>query len=99
MDTIKAINYVLLVFFFICYAYQAVYILIPFIVKKKPHKPAVMHRFAVLISARNEEAVIAKLLDSIKRQSYPRSSSTSSSAPTTAPTIPPPSRRSTARRS
>ena len=71
MDTIKAINYVLLVFFFICYAYQAVYILIPFVVKKKPHKPAVMHRFAVLISARNEEAVIANLLDSIKRQSYP----------------------------
>ena len=71
MDTIKAINYVLLVFFFICYAYQAVYILIPFLVKKKPHKPAVMHRFAVLISARNEEAVIANLLDSIKRQSYP----------------------------
>ena len=71
MDTINMINYVLLVVFFICYAYQAVYILIPFIIKPKPHKEAVMHRFAVLISARNEQAVIGKLIDSIKRQSYP----------------------------
>ena len=30
-----------------------------------------MHRFAVLIAARNEEAVIGKLIDSIKAQSYP----------------------------
>ena len=28
------------------------------------------HRYAVLISARNEEAVIGQLLESIKRQSY-----------------------------
>ncbi len=71
MDTINMINYVLIAVFFICYAYQAVYILIPFIIKPKPHKAAVMHRFAVLISARNEQAVIGKLIDSLKRQSYP----------------------------
>ena len=33
-----------------------------------------MHRFAVLIAARNEEAVIGKLIDSIKAQSYPAGS-------------------------
>lgn len=39
MDTIKMINYILTVIFFICYAYQAVYVIIPFVVKEKPHKP------------------------------------------------------------
>lgn len=71
MDTIRMINYVLAVMFFICYAYQAFYILVPYIIKPKPHKPAKMHRFAVLISARNEQMVIGNLLESIKRQTYP----------------------------
>lgn len=71
MDTIRMINYVLAVMFFICYAYQAFYILVPFIIKPKPHKPAKLHRFAVLISARNEQAVIGNLIDSINRQTYP----------------------------
>ena len=71
MDTIKTINYVLAVVFFICYAYQAFYILVPFIIKPRPHKEAVPHRFAALISARNEQAVIGQLIDSLKRQSYP----------------------------
>jgi glycosyltransferase involved in cell wall biosynthesis len=30
-----------------------------------------MHRFAVLIAARNEEAVISQLIESIQHQSYP----------------------------
>ena len=68
MDTIKMINYILTVIFFICYAYQAVYVIIPFIVKEKPHKPAKRNRFAVLISARNEQMVIGNLIDSINRQ-------------------------------
>ena len=71
MDTIKMINYILTVIFFICYAYQAVYVIIPFIVKEKPHKPAKRNRFAVLISARNEQMVIGNLIDSINRQTYP----------------------------
>ena len=53
MDTIRVINYILAVMFFICYAYQAFYMLVPFIIKPKPHKEAKLHRFAVLISARN----------------------------------------------
>ena len=71
MDTIKMINYILTVIFFICYAYQAVYVIIPFVVKEKPHKPAKRNRFAVLISARNEQMVIGNLIDSINRQTYP----------------------------
>ena len=38
--------------------------------KAKPHAPAKRTRFAVLISARNEQAVIGNLIDSIKRQTY-----------------------------
>ena len=30
-----------------------------------------MHKFAVMISARNEEYVIGALIDSIKKQNYP----------------------------
>lgn len=71
MDTIRIINYVLAVMFFICYAYQAFYMLVPFIIRQKPHKEAKLHRFAVLISARNEQAVIGNLIDSINRQTYP----------------------------
>lgn len=71
MDTIRVINYILAVMFFICYAYQAFYMLVPFIIKPKPHKEAKLHRFAVLISARNEQMVIGNLIDSINRQTYP----------------------------
>lgn len=40
---------------------------------KRKFKPAEnMHKYAILIPARNEEAVIGNLLDSIKRQDYPR---------------------------
>ena len=57
--------------FFACYVYQFVYIPIAWLPRKKETLHAPMHRFAVLIAARNEEAVIGKLIDSIKAQSYP----------------------------
>lgn len=71
MEFIADFNIAVCIFFFVCYAYQVVYIAIPFIKKDKPHKEAKNHRFAVLISARNESAVIANLLESIKNQTYP----------------------------
>jgi cellulose synthase/poly-beta-1,6-N-acetylglucosamine synthase-like glycosyltransferase len=40
---------------------------------KPPPSSAVTHRFAVLVPARNEERVIAHLLDSLVSQNYPRS--------------------------
>lgn len=58
--------------FFICYFYQFVYVIIPFIKKPKPHKREVIHNIAILISARNESAVIGQLLDSIDAQNYPK---------------------------
>lgn len=56
----------------ICYAYQAVYLFIPFLIKrKKPEKAEKQHKFAILIAARNEEAVLPHLLETIRNQDYP----------------------------
>ncbi len=70
---IEMFNFVLLLLFSACYLYQVVYVLIGLFKKEKPASaPAAPHRFAVLIPARNEEAVIGGLLESIAGQDYPR---------------------------
>ena len=52
--------------------YVAAYVVIGFFCTKK-FKPAnKFHKYAILIAARNEKAVIGNLLDSIKRQDYPQ---------------------------
>lgn len=70
MEILQWINRILGVLFFLCYAYQFFYLPIPHMKKDKPHRPAQAHRYAVLICARNEEAVIADLLESLRRQTY-----------------------------
>ena len=72
MEKIQQINNIIAVLFFAAYFYQFVYILIALPEKRRENAhPEVMHRFAVLISARNEEHVLPQLLHSIKRQNYP----------------------------
>lgn len=71
METIRLINLLVTVLFSLCIAYQFLYMLVPLFVRRKPHRPPVMHRYAVLIAARNEEAVIGQLIDSIREQDYP----------------------------
>ena len=71
MHTVEMINFIIMCLFFACYVYQFVYIPIAWLPRKKETLHAPMHRFAVLIAARNEEAVIGKLIDSINAQSYP----------------------------
>jgi glycosyltransferase involved in cell wall biosynthesis len=56
----------------LCSAYQLVYLAIPFLIKEKAHLTPTPHSFTILIAARNEEAVIAQLLDSIAAQDYPK---------------------------
>ncbi|MBQ8604859.1 MAG: glycosyltransferase family 2 protein [Oscillospiraceae bacterium] len=73
MEFIRYFNIAVSVIFALCYAYQVVYILVPFLIKEKIQKGEKLHRYAVLICARNEEAVIANLIDSIKKQTYPGS--------------------------
>ena len=72
IEVVKYINYIIGILFLILYFYQFVYFLVPFIKKDAQHKKAELHRFAVLISARNEENVIATLVESIHHQTYPQ---------------------------
>ena len=71
MKFLENINLIIGIFFILCYAYQAFYILVPFIKKPKAHKKTVLHDIGILISARNEADVIGQLLDSIAQQDYP----------------------------
>ena len=72
MDYLLTANFIISTVFVLCYAYQFFYLLVG-TVKKASCRPArvVPHRYAVMISARNEEAVIGKLIESIRRQKYP----------------------------
>ena len=70
MEILRTINVVILILFTVSYAYQILYIPVPWLKKAKPHKQAVPHRFAVLICARNESSVIADLIESIQNQTY-----------------------------
>ena len=71
-ELVEHVNFALLILFSCCYAYQLVYLIVGLVKKDRPEdKPVTDHRFAVLIPARNEEAVIAGLLGSIHGQTYP----------------------------
>lgn len=55
-----------------CYAYQLFYVFVS-LTRKPPVKEAKKnHRYAVVISARNENAVIGDLIHSIRVQNYPQ---------------------------
>ena len=66
MDFVFTINFIIAAVFFLCYSYQFLYIPAALLKKEPPHKPEKKNRFAVLVSARNEEKVIGHLLQSIK---------------------------------
>lgn len=72
MHTMYIINCCVGITFLLCYAYQLFYIGVTLVKKQKPHTGEIkLHRFAVMISARNEEKVIGGLIESIKTQDYP----------------------------
>ena len=71
MTTLQIINLAIMLAFFLCYSYQFFYIPVAWWKKDPPHRETVPHRIAVLIAARNEQAVIGNLIDSIKAQDYP----------------------------
>ena len=62
MRTINTINSILYIALTVLYFYQFIYIVIE---AKK------LHKFAFIIAARNEQAVIGNLISSIKQQNYP----------------------------
>ncbi len=70
-SVLEILSAVLVLLTSICYFYQIVYLILPFVHKEKPHKAAKETRYGVLIAARNEEAVLPFLLESINAQDYP----------------------------
>lgn len=71
IEILETISWILALLTGICYFYQTVYLAVPFLGKQKAHQSAVYHRYAILIAARNEEAVLPHLLASIAAQDYP----------------------------
>ena len=53
------------------YAYQFIYAIIGLCCKPKKFKANALHRYAVIIAARNESAVLPELIRSIRQQNYP----------------------------
>ncbi len=73
MDWIKIVNAVTSVLFTLCYTYQFFYLIYAiFVSPKKFRSTEQKNRYAVMISARNEEKVIGHLIDSIQANDYPR---------------------------
>lgn len=70
---IVVFNTFIFIFFTIAFFYQIAYIVVVFMrgtVRFRSAKK--QHSFAFMIAAHNEEAVIAQLIDSIKKQRYPQ---------------------------
>ena len=68
---LKALSLTLAAVTSVCYLYQILYLFIPRLKKLPAHKPEKPNRYAILIAARNEEAVLPHLLESIRAQDYP----------------------------
>lgn len=72
MERLMVINAVLLVLFIVFTGYQVVFTILRLLGKDKHFDEKGKKRYAVVIAARNESAVIAQLIESIKDQDYPR---------------------------
>lgn len=72
---IRIMNLYIFVIFIVIYFYRNIYIFIALKSKRKIKEtinPTKLHKYAVLIAARNEQSVIAELIQSIKSQNYPK---------------------------
>ncbi len=72
MKVILYLNFAISVIFTLCYFYQIVYVFVGLFGKSLRFTAKKNHRFAVMISARNESGVIAHLIDSLHKQNYPK---------------------------
>ena len=68
---VEIFNFGVFLTFTICYTYQLIYVFVV-LTREAPKRVAkANHRFAVMIAARNERAVISDLIRSIRAQNYP----------------------------
>lgn len=70
-EWITKINSLIVILFCAMSAYQYIYLIVSLLLPVRRFTESKPHRFAVLICARNEEKVIAQLIDSIHKQDYP----------------------------
>lgn len=71
MKIIIWLNFIISLIFTLCYFYQVVYVFIGLFKKSNKLIAKKNHRYAVIISARNESMVIGNLIESIHNQTYP----------------------------
>ncbi len=71
LSFISIFNLIIFIIFTGFYSYQFYYVLVGMFKKPKTLVAQKNHRFAVVIAARNESAVISQLINSIKKQKYP----------------------------
>lgn len=77
MRIVTCINTILYALLTFLYFYQLIYIIVAIVgdkrkkKKKTIYEAKTLHKFAFIIAARNESAVIANLIKSIKMQNYP----------------------------
>lgn len=71
IDFVQNVNWAIFLLFTLCYSYQFIYAIVALVKKPKKVEAKKLHKYGVLISARNESAVIGNLIDSIKAQNYP----------------------------
>lgn len=72
MKAIIIFNAVISILFTLCYAYQFFYLFVGLLKSEQKFKAVREHKFAAVISARNERDVIGQLISSIKSQNYPK---------------------------
>ncbi len=71
LSFVDIFNFCVFLTFTLCYAYQLYYVFVVLTRKAPKLSASKNHKYAVMISARNESAVIADLIRSIKMQNYP----------------------------
>ena len=73
LELVKDLNLLVAILFTLLYFYQGAYVVVAFVRRRwrDSHQPAALHRYAVIVAARNEEAVIGELLESMQKQTYP----------------------------
>ncbi|MEL7565685.1 MAG: glycosyltransferase family 2 protein [Dehalobacterium sp.] len=72
---IDCVNLTIFILFTVIYFYRTIYVIVGLLSKRKRKKhtlPRKLHKYAVLIAARNEQEVIGELIKSIKNQKYPK---------------------------
>lgn len=72
LSVLQGINIGILVVFAVCYIHQYFYLILGLFKKPKEYSGTKMHRYAVMVAARNEQDVIVNLINSIDAQTYPK---------------------------